>query len=528
MNGTFTRRSFVLGSGAVVSGIALSGESRAAAPPDTLVIGIAADPTGFDPEAVLNNTSGFVMATVYDSLMKYKPGTTDPIPGLAESYDVSPDGLTYTFRLRPNVTFHDSTALNAKSYLAGIDRLLDKKSPIYIYNTGAVEGYIDFTYGSVASYSAKDDMTVVFVLKAPNAPFLTSLAMVWMGVVSPVAAAKYGKAFRQHPVGTGPYIFREWRPRDAIMLDANPNYWNGKPMIGKLVFKEYPYPSAGLLALKNGDMQIWADTATQLLPAIRADHDLQVLTQPGLATSGVGMPCDTPPFSDVRVRQAFNYAVDKNAIDNALYKGLAEMMTSPLPASEWSFDKSLKGYPYDPAKAKALLSAAGVKEGFPVEILAYNSGRGYNPIGPDLAVAVQGYLEKVGVKATVRKIEFGAYLSTIRSGKYQGMFLVGWTGDNGDPDNFLNALYGSTNIPVTDTVRYRDPKLDQLFIKGLQSTSHAERVKSYTEAQRIILDAAPWIFINSVLQVRAASQLVKGYQLNPTQMFFDMEKVSLS
>lgn len=527
MNRTFSRRSILLGSGIALSGIGLAGRAEAAAPADTLVIGIAADPTGFDPEAVLNNTSGFIMATIYDSLMKYAPGTTDPVAGLAQSYTASEDGLTYTFQLRPNVTFHDGTALNAKTYLAGIDRLLNKADPNYIYNTGPVEGYIDFTYGSVASYTAKDDMTVVFVLKAPQAPFLTSLAMVWNGVVSPTAAAKYGKSFRMNPVGTGPFIFREWRPRDAILLDANPGYWNGKPLVSHLVFKEYPDPSAGLLALKNGDMQIWADTNTELLPAIRADKALKVLTQPGLAVSGVGMPCDTPPFTDVRVRQAFNYAVDKNAIDKALYQGLAAPMTSPLPASEWSFDSSLKGYPYDPAKAKSLLAAAGAASGLKVELLAYNSGRGYNPAGPDLAVAVQGYLQKVGVDVSVRKIEFGAYLSTIRSAKYKGMFLVGWTGDNGDPDNFLNALFGSTNIPITDTVRYRNPTLDALFIKGLQSTDHAARVQIYQQAQRIILDDAPWIFINSVLQARAVSDQVKGFQLNPTQMFFDMEKVSL-
>ncbi len=528
MNRGLTRRSWLLGSGLALSGIGLAGrEAEAAAPPGTLVIGIAADPTGFDPEAVLNNTSGFIMATVFDSLMKYKPGTTDPMPGLARSYTVSPDGLTYTFTLRPNISFHDGTKLDAKSYIAGIDRLLNKANPTYIYNTGPVEGYIDFTYGSLASYTAKDDMTVVFVLKAPSAPFLTSLAMVWNGVVSPAAAAKFGKDFRQHPVGTGPFVFREWRPRDAILLDANPAYWNGAPKVEKLVFKEYPDPSAGLLALKNGDMHIWADTNTELLPAIRADRALSLLTQPGLAVSGVGLPCDTPPFTDVRVRQALNYAVDKTAIDRALYGGLAAPMTSPLPASEWSFDPTLPGYPYDPDKAKSLLSAAGVKPGLAVELLAYNSGRGYNPVGPDLAVAVQGYLEKIGVAATVRKIEFGAYLTTIRSAKYQGMFLVGWTGDNGDPDNFLNALFGSANIPVTDTVRYRNPTVDAIFLKALQSNDHEARVKLYQQAQRIILDDAPWIFINSVLQVRAVSDQVKGYQLNPTQMFFDMEQVSL-
>jgi peptide/nickel transport system substrate-binding protein len=158
----------------------------------TLVIGIAADPAGgLHPEAVLNNTPGFVMATIYDSLVKYKPGTVEPEPGLAQSWAVSEDGLTYTFKLRSDVKFQDGTPFNADTYIQGINRQLDKSSPIYIYNTGPVGSYIDFTYGDVASVDKVDDHTVEFKMKKPNAPFITSLAMVWNGVVSPTAAAKY-------------------------------------------------------------------------------------------------------------------------------------------------------------------------------------------------------------------------------------------------------------------------------------------------------------------------------------------------
>src|SRR6185437_2581069 len=175
-------------------------------------------------------------------------------------------------------------------------------------------------------------------------------------------------------------------------------------------------------------------------------------------------------------------------------------MTSPLPEAQWGFDKSLQGYSYDPAKAKQLLAEAGYPNGFEAELLTYNSARGYNPAGPELAVAIQSYLAKVGVKASVRKQEMGAYLSEVRSGKYGGMFLVGWTGDNGDPDNFLEELFSSRKIPVGDTSRYKNPEVDKLLEEAQGESSHAKRVALYKKAHELITDDAPWIFVNSVLQ----------------------------
>ena len=237
----------------------------------TLVVSMAADPTGLDPEAVLNNTSGFVMATIYDGLIRYKPGTVEVEPGLAESWDVSADGLTYTFHLRRGVKYQDGTPFNAQAVIAGLDRQLKKDDPNYILNTGPVQSYLDFTYGSVASYRPIDDSTVELKMKVPSAALLASLAMVWNGVVSPTAVAKYGKEFRNHPVGTGPFIFREWRERDEVALDANPDYWKGKPKVNHLVFKEYPDSQAALLALKHGDVQIMGDVATPVIASIRSD-----------------------------------------------------------------------------------------------------------------------------------------------------------------------------------------------------------------------------------------------------------------
>jgi peptide/nickel transport system substrate-binding protein len=509
---------------AAIAGLALATAARA---DTTLIVGIASDPTGLDPEAVENNTSGFIMSTVYDSLVRYKPGTTEVIPGVAEKWDVSADGLTYTFRLRPGLKFSDGTPLDAKAVVWNVDRQLNKANPQYIYNTGPVEGYEDFTYGDLATYKALDDLTVEFVFKQPSAPFLNSMAMVWNGLVSPAAAAQWGKDYRNHPLGSGPFIFREWRQRDQVILDANPAYWGGKPKVDHLIFKELPDAQAAVLALKRGEIQILGDVSTQTLPAIKADPGLEILTQPGLAVSGVALPVNVAPFTDQRVRQAVNYAVDKDAINKALFNGLAVPMTSPLPQAQWGFDASIKGYPYDPEKAKALLKEAGVAAGTKVELLTYNSPRGYNPAGPNLAVAIQGYLKKVGIDASVRQLEVGGFFQTVRSGKYTGMAMEGWTGDNGDPDNFIGEMWGAKNIPVVNWLGYKNDKLETLLADALKVADPVKRTAIYADAQKIVVDDAPWIFVNSTLQVRAISKKVKGFRLNPTQMFFDMEQVSV-
>ena len=202
-------------------------------------------------------------------------------------------------------------------------------------------------------------------------------------------------------------------------------------------------------------------------------------------------------------------------------------MTSPLPQAQWGFDKSLAGYPYDPAKAKALLEDAGVKPGTTIELATYNSPRGYNPAGPNLAVAIQGYLNKVGFVVNVRQKEVGSYFKFTREGKYSGLMMSGWTGDNGDPDNFLGELWSYANFPVVDISRYNNPAYQDLLAKALVEADPAKRTPIYAEAQKMVLDDAPWIFVNSTLQVRAIRNNVKGFMLNPTQMFFGMESVSL-
>ena len=494
----------------------------------TLVISIAADPTGLDPEAVLNNTSGFVMATIHDGLIRYKPGTVEVEPGLAQSWDITPDGLGYTFHLRKGVKYHDGTPFNAQALIATLDRQLNKNAPNYLANTGPVQNLADFTYGSVASYRAVDDSTVELTMKQPSAAMLGRLAIVWNGVVSPTAAAKYGKDFRNHPVGTGPFIFREWRQRDQVALDANPDYWKGKPKVDHLVFKEYPDAQAALLALKRGEVQIMGDVATPAITAIRADANLVLLTQPGLAVNGMAMSNDVPPFTDKRVRQALNYAVDKEAIDKALYGGLATPMVPPLPEAQWGFDKAMTGYPSDPAKAKQLLAEAGVQPGLKCRATRLQFAARLQSRRSGLGGGAAGLLPR---KSASRRM--CASSTSVRSSppcgraSIKGMFLSGFSGDNGDPDNFMSSLFNSSQMPVGDTSHYKNAEVEKLMNEAARVTDPDKRLALYKTIQRQIMDDAPWVFVNSVLQSAPLAKEVEGWQLNPTRMLFDMGQVSV-
>jgi peptide/nickel transport system substrate-binding protein len=499
------------------------------AAPSTLTILVAQDAVGLDPQAVEDNTAGYIDSCVMDELVEYKKGTTNVGPGLATKWTISKDGKTYTFQLRKGVKFQDGTAFNAHTYVKDLDRLLNPNNPNYVLKQPGVASFISFTYGLVKSYKATGPYTVQFKLKQPDGPFLSSLAMVWSGVMSPTAVSKNGDAgVLQHPVGTGPYKFVEWVKNDHITLQANPTYWGKKPKIKRIIFQIVPDASVRLLKLERGEAQIDADVTTQDVISTAKSTKVKQLKQAGQLINGIGITTDVKPLDDVRVRQALNYAVDRKTLAKTLFKGVGAPMNSYLPPPVWSYDKSLKGYPYNPAKAKQLLAAAGYPNGFSVELLGYQNPRGYNSAGGQLAVAVQQYLKAVGVTANITYMDFGAFLTKTRSGTYHGLYMTGWSGDNGDPDDFLYELFSSEQIPVGNTSHLRDTTLDNILIKARQTSKKSARIKLYKQAQARLNKDAPWIFGTFTKQVRIVTPNVHGFALNPTLMFFYMQDVSLS
>src|SRR5437899_728312 len=392
------------------------GGPAGAQPQKVLVIAIGADQTGLDPQTVQNNESGFVMSTIFDSVVNYKPGSSEIGPGLAESWTVSPDGKVFTFKLRRGVKFHDGTPMNARTVADDLDRAINPNNPCYVLARKGVDTYDDFTFGSVtdntvAKMDVVDEYTLRFTLPDASAPFLSSLAMTWQGIMSPAATKQYNCDASQHPAG--------------------------------------------------------ATTASQGMPPVL-----------------------------------------------------------------WGYNKGVAPYPYDVARAKALLAEAGFPNGLSTDMMVYANPRGYNPIGgAKLGEAVQGYLAKVGVNIKITQFEWGAYLDRFRHQPWEGFAITGWSGDNGDPDNFLGDLFewdiAKGRARTNNTSRHHDPAYDRLLRDARRTTDQAKREKLYEQANKLLHDDAPWIFMNHTNQVRAARANVKGFLLNPLQMFFHMELVSL-
>jgi len=493
----------------------------------TMVIGVGADATGLDPELVMNNESGFVMSLLYDRLVHFKPGTSEVVAGLAETWKISDDGKEYTFNLRKGVKFHDGSALTAKSIAADYARVIDPNHKNYFKKLQGVNSFASDTFAEVTKVEAPDDNTVKFTLKQPNAPFLTNLAMIWHGVLSPKVVEEKGFDSGTKPVGTGPFKLVEWVKNDHITVEANKDYWKGRPYLDKVIFKIVPENNVRVLKLQKGELDAVLDISPDDFEKLKGDKTVVLLEQPGLTINGVGLPYDTAPFNKKEVRQALNYAVNKKEINEFLYKGLAVEMTQLVPAVDWSYDPNIKGYPYDVAKAKDLLAKAGLPNGFKTELLSYPNPRGYNPIGGKLAVALQEQWKKVGIEVEIKQVEWATFLKTIRSGDYHFPHLRGWSGDNGDPDNFLMTLNHSRNIPVGNTSKYKNTQVDKLLEDGVKVSDPVKRKAIYMEANKLIVEDAPWVLINSTKQVRATSAKVKGFTLNPLQMLFDFEKVYL-
>ena len=504
--------------------------------PNTLVIAIGADQTGLDPQTVENNESGFVMSTIFDSIVNYKPGSSIVGPGLAERWTISPDGKIYTFTLRRGVTFHDGTPMNAHTVADDVDRAINPQNPCYVLGRKGVDTYDDFTFGSVqdgtvVKMDVLDDDTLRFTLPKPNAPFLSSLAMIWQGIMSPAATKQYACDASQHPVGTGPFRFVEAVRNDHVTVEANAAYWGGRPKVDRIIFQIVPESATRMLKLERNEVQILADVPPSDYARVTANSALKLYQQAGLTILGVAMANDLSPFRDKRVRQAMNYAVDKDAINKGLYGG-ATTASQGMPPVLWGYNKSVAPYPYDPERAKALLREAGFPNGFTTDMMVYANPRGYNPIGgAKLGEAVQGYLGKVGARVRITQYEWGAYLDRARHTHWEGFAIEGWSGDNGDPDNFLGDLFewdtAAGKARVNDWSRHHSPEYDRLVQLGRQTADQAKRALIYAQANKILHDDAPWIFMNHTNQVRAARTSVRGFLLNPLQMFFHMELVSL-
>ncbi len=291
-----------------------------------------------------------------------------------------------------------------------------------------------------------DDYTVKITLEKPEAPFLSGFAMEFAGVQSKEYADAMLKAgtpekIDQEPIGTGPFFLVQYQKDAIVRYKAHPTYWAGKSKIDDLVFAITPDSSVRWAKLQKGECHVMPYPNPADLPAMRADPKVTVLEQPGLNVGYLAYNTTKKPFDDVRVRKAVNMAIDKKAIVDAVYLGTGVPAKNPIPPTQWSYNDAVKDDPFDQAAAKKMLADAGFPNGFETDLWAMPVQRPYNPNARRIAELMQADLAKVGIKAEIKSFEWGEYRKRMQNGEHQ-MGMLGWTGDNGDPDNFLHTLLG--------------------------------------------------------------------------------------
>ncbi|MFQ5855453.1 MAG: ABC transporter substrate-binding protein [Anaerolineae bacterium] len=493
--------------------------------PQVLTFGLPADPVRLDPALSLDPTSALVSAQIYDTLVRFVPGTTRIEPALATDWSVSPDGLTWDFALRDGVTFHDGVPLTAETVVWNFQRWMDPDHPAhqgeFRYWEGMFGGFVgeqdleDMSRSLIASVEAPDARTFRLVLNKPFAPLLHNLAMDAFAILSPEAvlsggAAAYGLPDGPRPIGTGPFRLDDWR-KGEVVLAGNQEYWAGPPALSRLIFRTIPDDRARYTALENGEIDgMDSPTADDLAQAGR-DRGIQIIMDPQPTTAFLNFNLDDEYLSKREVRQAIAHAINKPALAREAFGPTWQVATQMLPPSLWGYDETVEDYPFDPDRARELLAAAGLPEPFEVDLWYPDRPRPYLPDPRVAAEAIARDLGAVGIAVTLETEHWSAYLVDRSQGAFS-MWLLGWTGYNGDPDSFFFYHFG---LPTPREGNYVNEELRKLLRQGQILVDPEMREELYRAAAAVIRDDVPRLFLAHPQEPMLLSPRVVGFIPNP-------------
>ncbi|WP_309085315.1 ABC transporter substrate-binding protein [Chelativorans sp.] len=499
-----------------------------AASAKTFVYCSEGSPEGFDPGLYTAGTTFDAAAhTVYNRLLEFKPGTTETVPGLAESWEISDDGLQYTFKLRPGVKFQTTDFftptrdLNADDVIFSFERQWKSDHPWHQYVAGAAWEYFNgMGFPDLIDKIEKvDDMTVRFTLKRQEAPFLANLAMPFSSIVSKEYADKLEadgqqQQLNQQPLGTGPFEFVAYQTDAVIRYRAHEDYWNGKQKIDDLVFAITPDASVRFQKLKAGECHLMPYPNAADVEQMRSDPNLKVMEQEGLNVAYLAYNTTQAPFDKPEVRKALNMAINKQAIVDAVFQGMATPAKNPIPPTMWSYNDSVQDDPYDPEAAKKMLEEAGVSN-LSMKVWAMPVSRPYMLNARRAAELIQSDFQKIGVNVEIVSYEWAEYLERSKAKDRDGAVILGWTGDNGDPDNFLHTLLGCDAVGGNNRAQWCNEEFNNLVEQAKQASDQAERTKLYEEAQVVFKREAPWATLDHSLSIVPMRKEVEGFVQSP-------------
>ncbi len=522
----------------------VSVSSRVSAQGNTFTFGEFGNAVALDPAIVTDGISFRVTVQGCEALLFFDGSTTNPIPGLAESWTASEDGTVWTFKLREGVTFHDGTPFNAEAVVYNFERWRFTDHPTHFPEQ--IFEYYAYMWGGldddsiITSVEATGEYEVTFTLSSPYGSMLNTLAMPMFAISSPAAIEAAGPAYGTPAVGyscTGPYKFVEWVSDDHITLTRNEDYWGEIPgNVDTIIFRVIPNAAARFAALQAGEIDAFEQPNVEDLPAIEAGENTYILMRDPLNVFYLAFNYRIQEFRDVRVRRAISMAINRQEIVDAFYPPGAVVAKTMVPPSLWGYNPDVPAVEYDPEGARALLAEAGYPNGFsevtllgvdennmvtdevvdviPLTLYYMPVQRPYNPDGLGIGEAMASYLSQIGLNATLNQVgDWSAYLDARSRGELLGLYQLGWTGDNGDPDNFLGYFY--TNQPKPSEGYYYNPEVDQLLRQARTMTDQAEREPIYQLVEQMQHDEVARLYIAHSGVPLAFSSRVSGYVTNP-------------
>lgn len=486
-------------------------------PPDAIVIGQAAEPRSLDPHVVTTGNDFRILAQIYEGLVRFQPGSLDIGPGLAETWEISDDGTRFVFHLRRNIRFHDNSLLCADGVRFNFERMRDAAHPFA--HTGPFP--MAFLFDKITTIETPDPHTVIFQLSEPFAPFLSNLAYPSAFIVSAEAVRNHGRDFGRNPAGTGPYQLAQWQRQQWIELIRFDDYWGPRGRSPKLVFRPIGDANARLTAMVAGELDILLEVPADIIRFFRQSNAFEVAEAAGPHLWFLILNTNKPPFDDVRVRRALNYAINKEAMVRDLLQQTADIAHGAIPAAfDWAIDPHLTPYPYDPERARALLAKTGVPS-LQLHLLATSGGSGMlEPLA--MASAIQSDLAAIGVDLNIEVFEWNTFLARVNSGLSRPGEMAQMAWMTNDPDTLPSLALSSSALPELggfNSGHFKNADLDELLLAARRTHDRDRRAALYQEADRLIHAAAPWVFVANWRQNAVYRNDLTGLALEPSFLF---------